>query len=260
MADEADALRQLTIAYYVTGHGYGHATRVVEVCRQLIARGHRVHVVTAAPEHIFTRELGEAALAAEGSARLREGGALVEVRNVVLDVGARQRDAPEELGLEPQLVGLEVKHRRARVGRGLPQKHEQGGRPDGAPFADRPQRGSQLERARGAARRDVSLFFTSFVVVARRVFPDERGFSVCVNRAGEIVFEPQDSDVVCFRSEGAGADGYLHSVVYTGGGEYSLPPLATVTLESVQEPGEWEANGHRVQRRLYTVRVSYKRK
>ena len=42
------------------------------------------------------------------------------------------------------------------------------------------------------------------------------------------------------------------------GYETFLPPLATVTLESVQEPGEWEVRGFRVQRRLFTVSVSYK--
>jgi len=41
----------------VTGHGYGHATRVVEVCRQALAMGHDVIVCTCAPAFIFTREL-----------------------------------------------------------------------------------------------------------------------------------------------------------------------------------------------------------
>ena len=30
------------------------------------------------------------------------------------------------------------------------------------------------------------------------------------------------------------------------------------TLEKVEEPGEWEVLGHKVQRRLYTVRVAWK--
>ena len=34
--------------------------------------------------------------------------------------------------------------------------------------------------------------------------------------------------------------------------------MATVTLEKIDEPGEWEANGKRVKRRLYTVSVSYR--
>ena len=37
-----------------------------------------------------------------------------------------------------------------------------------------------------------------------------------------------------------------------------MPPLATVTLEKVQQPGEWEVCGLKVQRRLFTVSVSYK--
>ncbi|CDY23135.1 BnaC09g18890D [Brassica napus] len=32
--------KHLVFAYYVTGHGFGHASRVVEVVRHLIAAGH----------------------------------------------------------------------------------------------------------------------------------------------------------------------------------------------------------------------------
>ena len=39
---------------------------------------------------------------------------------------------------------------------------------------------------------------------------------------------------------------------------YDMPPLATVTLEKVEQPGEWEVCGHKVQRRLFTVSVTYK--
>eukprot|EP00898_Chlorokybus_atmophyticus_P005965 jgi/Chlat1/636/Chrsp103S00005 len=66
------------LAYYVTGHGLGHATRVVEVCRHLIAAGCTVHVVTGAPENVFTREIQ--------SERLH-------IRKAVLDCGAVQQDA-----------------------------------------------------------------------------------------------------------------------------------------------------------------------
>lgn len=68
----------LTIAYYVTGHGLGHATRVVEVCRQLVASGHSVHVVTAASATVFTREIPSQQLT---------------VRAAVLDCGSKQQDA-----------------------------------------------------------------------------------------------------------------------------------------------------------------------
>ena len=69
--------------------------------------------------------------------------------------------------------------------------------------------------------------------------------------------ELQDSDVVCFRSAPADADGY-HSLIRTRGASYQMPPLATVTLESVQQPGEWEVEGGKVQQRLFTVSVSFK--
>ena len=87
-------------------------------------------------------------------------------------------------------------------------------------------------------------------------FPDDKGFCVAASAGGKMTFQLQDSDVVCFRSAAADADGY-HSLVQVGGVAYDLPPLATVTLEKVEQPGEWEANGHKVQRRLFTVRVTY---
>ncbi|XP_050264387.1 L-arabinokinase-like [Quercus robur] len=68
----------LVFAYYVTGHGFGHATRVVEVARQLILAGHDVHVVTGAPDFVFTSEIQ--------SPRLF-------IRKVLLDCGAVQADA-----------------------------------------------------------------------------------------------------------------------------------------------------------------------
>lgn len=68
----------LVFAYYVTGHGFGHATRVVEVTRHLILAGHDVHVVTGAPDFVFTSEIQ--------SPRLF-------IRKVLLDCGAVQADA-----------------------------------------------------------------------------------------------------------------------------------------------------------------------
>ncbi|XP_076907882.1 L-arabinokinase-like [Bidens hawaiensis] len=77
--DEVSASRNhLVFAYYVTGHGFGHATRVVEVVRHLILAGHDVHVVTGAPDFVFTTEID--------SPRLF-------LRKLVLDCGAVQADA-----------------------------------------------------------------------------------------------------------------------------------------------------------------------
>ena len=63
--------------------------------------------------------------------------------------------------------------------------------------------------------------------------------------------------MVCFKSAAADADGY-HSLMHTGEACYEMPPFATVTLEKVEQPGEWEVCGHKVQQRLFTVRVSFK--
>ncbi|KAJ7958626.1 L-arabinokinase [Quillaja saponaria] len=70
--------KHLVFAYYITGHGFGHATRVVEVVRHLILAGHDVHVVTGAPDFVFTSEIQ--------SPRLF-------IRKVLLDCGAVQADA-----------------------------------------------------------------------------------------------------------------------------------------------------------------------
>ncbi|XP_047325934.1 L-arabinokinase [Impatiens glandulifera] len=70
--------KHLVFAYYVTGHGFGHATRVVEVVRHLIDGGHDVHVVTGAPDFVFTTEIQSSQLF---------------LRKLVLDCGAVQADA-----------------------------------------------------------------------------------------------------------------------------------------------------------------------
>ncbi|KAH6804492.1 arabinose kinase [Perilla frutescens var. frutescens] len=78
MGAQDSAKRPLIFAYYVTGHGFGHATRVVEVARHLILAGHDVHVVTGAPDYVFSTEIQ--------SPRLF-------LRKVLLDCGAVQADA-----------------------------------------------------------------------------------------------------------------------------------------------------------------------
>ncbi|KAK7260752.1 hypothetical protein RIF29_27049 [Crotalaria pallida] len=70
--------KHLVFAYYVTGHGFGHATRVTEVMRHLILAGHDVHVVTGAPDFVFTSEIQSPHLF---------------IRKVLLDCGAVQADA-----------------------------------------------------------------------------------------------------------------------------------------------------------------------
>ncbi|CAL9110946.1 unnamed protein product [Musa textilis] len=97
--DEVSASREhLVFAYYVTGHGFGHATRVVEVVRHLIAAGHDVHVVTGAPDSVFTSN--------------RQSPNLY-IRKVLLDCGAVQADA---LTVD-RLASLEKYHQTAVVPR-----------------------------------------------------------------------------------------------------------------------------------------------
>ncbi|KAJ4754723.1 Galactokinase [Rhynchospora pubera] len=88
----------LVFAYYVTGHGFGHATRVVEVVRHLVGAGHDVHVVTGAPEFVFTTEIQSPNL---------------HIRKVLLDCGAVQADA---LTVD-RLASLEKYHQTAVVPR-----------------------------------------------------------------------------------------------------------------------------------------------
>ncbi|XP_042031705.1 L-arabinokinase-like isoform X2 [Salvia splendens] len=78
MQEEMGPKKPLVFAYYVTCHGFGHATRVAEVVRNLILLGHEIHVVTAASEHIFTTEIESPKLF---------------IRKVLLDIGAIQTDA-----------------------------------------------------------------------------------------------------------------------------------------------------------------------
>ncbi|KAM0890914.1 hypothetical protein ACQ4PT_026699 [Festuca glaucescens] len=97
--EEAGAPAQrLVFAYYITGHGFGHATRALEVVRHLIGAGHDVHVVTAAPEFVFTTEIDSPSL---------------HIRRVLLDCGAVQADA---LTVD-RLASLEKYHQTAVVPR-----------------------------------------------------------------------------------------------------------------------------------------------
>ena len=56
------ASRPLTIAYYCSGHGYGHATRVSALSDDLLSRAHTVHISTNAPEHVFIASIAKGAV------------------------------------------------------------------------------------------------------------------------------------------------------------------------------------------------------
>ena len=97
---------------------------------------------------------------------------------------------------------------------------------------------------------------------SRRCLTTE-GFCAPVINVGEsddVVYEPQDSDIVCFESAPADGSGY-HSLVRTAETsaelQYDLPPLATVTLVAVDEPGTWSAFDATPNRKLYRVAVTF---
>ena len=69
-------------------------------------------------------------------------------------------------------------------------------------------------------------------------------------------YELRDSDVVRLRSRPADRSG-CRALVATDEDVYRLPFLASVTLERVDPPGSWRANGFAVQRRLFTVVFDY---
>ena len=75
---KAAAQEPLHFVYYCTGHGLGHATRVIEICKQLALQGHTLTVCTGAPASAFLREVPTSSCA---------------IRKQILDSGSRQKDA-----------------------------------------------------------------------------------------------------------------------------------------------------------------------
>lgn len=110
-------------------------------------------------------------------------------------------------------------------------------------------------------------FTTSAVVLADTAesnFESADGYSVLTwapAPAGGARLEYQlqrDSSIVCFVSGRADGAGY-HSLLPTGGTSYSVPPLAQLTLESVEAPGTWQAPcaGKHINQTCYTFSLSY---
>jgi L-arabinokinase len=79
IAERQEALGKATLVAYVTGHGFGHATRTAEVLREVhsLAPATEIRVVTSAPARLFHGALG----------------AQVHVRAAACDVGLAQHDA-----------------------------------------------------------------------------------------------------------------------------------------------------------------------
>ena len=81
--------------------------------------------------------------------------------------------------------------------------------------------------------------------------------------------DPSSPGIVCFRQSPPDAGG-IHALVDVGSARHALPPLAIVTLERIDEPGEWAAPWYSdsdedflpvpatpTRCRLFTVRVAW---
>ena len=73
---------QLYVAYYVTGHGFGHATRSLGLIEQLLISGYRVDIVTSMKPEFFISSIDS-----------NVSQDLLQIFNRSLDAGASQTDA-----------------------------------------------------------------------------------------------------------------------------------------------------------------------
>ena len=87
-------------------------------------------------------------------------------------------------------------------------------------------------------------------------FPDGEGFRTPVRVDGVVEYRVRDSPVVRFISAPRDRSG-CHSLIPVDDDTFRVPPLARITLERIDEPGEWSANGHVIRQRCYTVSLSY---
>ena len=87
-------------------------------------------------------------------------------------------------------------------------------------------------------------------------FPDGNGFRTPVRVDGVVEYRLRDSPVVRFVSAPRDRSG-CHSLIPVDHDTFRVPPLARITLERIDEPREWSANGHVQWQRCYTVSLSY---
>ena len=84
-------------------------------------------------------------------------------------------------------------------------------------------------------------------------------FAVRLQNGDEVKWVAQEeSDVVEIRSAAQDYLGHHTLIQVSEKGGYKLPPMATVTVEEVKEPGEWTVHDGVVgARRLFVVSVLY---
>ena len=73
---------------------------------------------------------------------------------------------------------------------------------------------------------------------------------------GKPIYEVSDSDVIAVISHPLNIHG-MHSVVHVAENEWRSPPNSLWKLLAVRQPGEWEVDGKRPQRRLLECSITY---
>ena len=82
-------------------------------------------------------------------------------------------------------------------------------------------------------------------------------FAVRAMKEGEVRWVAQESDVIEIVSAVQDDLGHHTLIQVTEKGGFKLPPMATVTVEDVKEPGEWMAHGVKGARRLFVCKVLF---
>ena len=121
-----------------------------------------------------------------------------------------------------------------------------------------------LDKGRG---RKGTSFLTTGVTTA---YPDPTHFDAALSggtpgtfavrdvKEGQVRWVAQEeSDVIEIVSEAQEYLGHHTLIQVTEKGGFKLPPMATVTVEDVKEPGEWMAHGVRGARRLFVCSVLF---
>lgn len=86
-------------------------------------------------------------------------------------------------------------------------------------------------------------------------FPD-MSTSVPIHRLCSVPCELHNGPIVCFVSTGAHG-GRFRSLIQTSPMGCHLPPMATITLQSILEPGNWEVDRVTCLRKCFVVEVAF---
>lgn len=86
--------------------------------------------------------------------------------------------------------------------------------------------------------------------------PESEGYIEPVHRIGSAACELRvGGPLVCFLSDWGGRGDNLRTLVQTSPIGFALPPIATITLVAVHEPGTWQSDGQVMWRRRFCVRM-----